>query len=96
MAEEITNQILLQHIQAGKEELKGEIQRIDKELKSEIGHLAKRMERVEQDIGELKRNDEKTHQALQRLYDRRIETVEKLEDHEKRIVTIEKELATAA
>ena len=91
MAEEITNQILLRHIQAGKEELKGEIQRIDKELKG----LAKHMERVEQDIGELKRNDEKTHQALQRLYDRRIDAVEKLEDHEKRIATIEKELATA-
>lgn len=86
---EITNRMLLEHMQAGKEELKNELQKVEKSLRGDIKRLDERIKQCE-------RNDEKTHIALQRLYEKRIVVVEKIEDHEKRITTIEKELATAA
>lgn len=89
---EINNKVLLEHFQAGMTSLdtglRGELKRIEKSLKDEIGQLDERIKHCEH-------NDEKTHLALQRLYERRTEMVEEIEDHEKRMKTIEKELAKA-
>lgn len=98
-AGEVTNKMLLEHFQAGMTSLdiglrgemtglRGELKRVEKSLKDEIRQLDERIRQCE-------RNDEKTHLALQRLYEKRVEVVEKIEDHEKRIKIIEKELSAA-
>ena len=89
----ITNKVLLEHMQAGHEalrtELTREIRRSHTELTREIHRLDAKIETMGKDITELKRNDERTHAALQRLYERRLEVVEQLTDHEKRLVRLE-------
>lgn len=93
----ITNRVLLMHMQAGHEALKSELKTA---LKMEIHRLDEKIEELKRDmtslkgdVAELKRNDEKTHAALQRLYERRVEMVEELADHEKRLTHLEKAAA---
>ncbi len=96
----VTLRMLLDHLQAGFESLRTDLQ---SELRRETEPLRKAVAQVQADVAQLKgdvgqlkanfaqlqENDEKTHLALQRLYERRIETVEKVEDHQERITAIE-------
>ena len=97
-SDDITNRMLLEHMQAGMASLdtglRGELKRVEKSLRSEIKRLDEKIDSLTARTKQCENNDEKTHLALQRLYEKRVEITEKVEDHEKRIVTIEKEMAT--
>lgn len=82
----LTLRMLLGHIQAGFESVKTELR---SEFRRELNPLKKSVARLQEDVIQLQKNDERTHFALQRLYDRRIETVAKVDDHEERITVIE-------
>ena len=78
----ITNRILLQHMQTGHEALRTEMIREIRRLDAKIETLKEGFVGLKEDVAELKRNDEKIFAALQRLYERRLEVVEELRDHQ--------------
>ena len=86
----ITLRMLLEHMQAGFESVKTELRsEFHAEFRRELDPLKKAVTQLQENVVQLQKNDEKTHLALQRLYDRRIETVERVDDHEERITVIE-------
>lgn len=56
--------MLLEHMQAGKEELKNDLQRMEKSLRSEIKRLDGKIDGLMVRMKQCERNDEKTHLAL--------------------------------
>lgn len=91
----ITNEMLLEHMRAG-------FQEIEVKFLDEIAPMKKDIQKLKEAAVESQRNHKKTHDALQRLYGRRVEMSEKidkhdeqLEDHGKRIKMIEKTLVEA-
>jgi predicted nuclease with TOPRIM domain len=83
--QDITNKVLLQHMQAGHESLRVDI----KKLQSDVGTLKTDVGTLKHSVAKLQENDKKTHAALQNLYKTRLETDIHVDDHEERIIDIE-------
>ena len=90
--QEVTNAILLQHMQAGHESLRADIKKLEGDvgtLKTDVGTLKTDVGSLKYNVAKLQENDERTHAALQNLYKKRLDTDVRIDDHEERITDIE-------
>jgi len=87
---DITNAVLLQHMQGMKAELKEDIAKLDKRITGLEKKVGVGFSEMKHDIGAMKN-------ALQRLYERRMETTQRL-DHieQKELPRIKKAIGLAA